>query len=107
MEKNSVFLCHLGLAIMRTALRRTGGGFALSDGAKASGLDVWIGHRLTALEQLPPLAISFVACVFIGCLTEVVANNAAASVTLPILAQMVPAGSLPSISGLGSPRTTE
>lgn len=63
-----------------------GGGLALGDGFKSTGLALWLGESFTLLDGLPAIwmiAIVVAAIVFI---TEVNSNTATATIFLPILA---------------------
>lgn len=66
-----------------------GGGYAISDASKVSGLSHWIGHHLSALSFLPPIVIMGLMCLLASLITEVASNTATASILLPIVAQMV------------------
>ena len=66
-----------------------GGGFALSDASKESGLSAWLGTQLAGLGDLPPLAIMFIICIMTATVTEIASNTATANILLPILAEMV------------------
>ena len=66
-----------------------GGGYAISDASKVSGLSHWIGHHLSALSFLPPIVIMGLMCLLASVITEVASNTATASILLPIVAQMV------------------
>lgn len=48
-----------------------GGGFALSDASKASGLSSWLGDQLAVLSFLPPFAIMLIICIMTAAVTEV------------------------------------
>lgn len=65
-----------------------GGGFALSDASKASGLSSWLGDQLAVLSFLPPFAIMLIICIMTAAVTEVASNTATANILLPILAEM-------------------
>ncbi|XP_022086476.1 solute carrier family 13 member 5-like [Acanthaster planci] len=65
-----------------------GGGFALAEACKVSGLSAWIGERFTALDSFPPFAIALVVSVIIAAFTEVTSNTATATIFLPILASL-------------------
>lgn len=65
-----------------------GGGFALAEGSKVSGLSVWVGNQLKSFDVMPPAAIVFVVCCIAAALTEVASNTATATILLPILAQL-------------------
>ena len=66
-----------------------GGGYAISDASKISGLSHWIGHHLSGLSFLPPIVIMGLMCFLASMMTEVASNTATASILLPIVAQMV------------------
>lgn len=63
-----------------------GGGFALASGFQSSGLSVWLGGRLAALQGIPPFLLMLVVCVAITLLTEFASNTAATQMVLPVLA---------------------
>jgi sodium-dependent dicarboxylate transporter 2/3/5 len=65
-----------------------GGGYALSKGAKESGLTTEMGEWLRALEGLPPSILQLTVMVIIACLTEVASNSATASIVIPILLEL-------------------
>ena len=66
-----------------------GGGYALSNGAKAAGLSSAIGQSLSMLQTLPPNIIQLCCMTLIGFLTEVASNTATASIVVPILLELV------------------
>ncbi|KFP84141.1 Solute carrier family 13 member 2, partial [Apaloderma vittatum] len=68
-----------------------GGGFALAKGSEESGLSVWLGSKLTPLEQIPHPAIAFVLCLLVATFTECASNVATTTLFLPILASMAEA----------------
>lgn len=65
-----------------------GGGFALADGGKKSGMSAMIGNSLTGLETLPPFVILFVVLLTCQILTEFTSNVAIANILLPVLGEM-------------------
>ena len=65
-----------------------GGGFALADASKISGLSDWVGEQLTILEVLPNYAVVLVVCLMTGFITEVTSNVATANILLPVLAEL-------------------
>jgi len=65
-----------------------GGGFAISEASKVSGLSLWIGRQLSALQVLPPFAIMVIICVMAATITEVASNTATTNILLPILGEM-------------------
>ncbi|KAK2714267.1 Na(+)/citrate cotransporter-like isoform X2 [Artemia franciscana] len=65
-----------------------GGGFALSDATKISGLSDWLGSQLEGLKILPESLILIVVCIMTASVTEVASNTATANILLPVLAKM-------------------
>lgn len=65
-----------------------GGGFALAEGSRVSGLSKFVGHQLASFDIMPPAAIVFVVCIIAAALTEVASNTATATILLPILANL-------------------
>uniref|UniRef100_A0A9J7Y9V4 Solute carrier family 13 member 1 n=2 Tax=Cyprinus carpio TaxID=7962 RepID=A0A9J7Y9V4_CYPCA len=68
-----------------------GGGFALAEGTKISGLSTWVAELLTPLGSLPPLATVTIACLIVTSITEVASNAATTTIFLPILAPLAEA----------------
>ncbi|KAM4554427.1 solute carrier family 13 member 1 [Fundulus diaphanus] len=68
-----------------------GGGFALAEGAKESGLSLWVAELLKPLGDLPVLATVAVACIIVTTLTEVASNAATITIFLPILSPLAEA----------------
>ncbi|XP_068126267.1 solute carrier family 13 member 2 isoform X2 [Hyperolius riggenbachi] len=68
-----------------------GGGFALAKGSEESGLSLWIGEKLTPLQNIPPAAIALVLCLLVAIFTECTSNVATTTLFLPILASMAKA----------------
>uniref|UniRef100_A0A673L8Y4 Solute carrier family 13 member 5-like n=1 Tax=Sinocyclocheilus rhinocerous TaxID=307959 RepID=A0A673L8Y4_9TELE len=66
-----------------------GGGFALAKGSEVSGLSKWLGDQMSPLHSIPPWAIAVVVCLMIATFTECTSNVATATLFLPILASMV------------------
>ncbi|KAK3849412.1 hypothetical protein Pcinc_043833, partial [Petrolisthes cinctipes] len=65
-----------------------GGGLAIAEGAKTSGLSEYIGGQLQALNFLPREVVVLVVTCTTALLTELASNTATASVILPILLDM-------------------
>ncbi|WIV68564.1 SLC13 family permease [Natrialbaceae archaeon AArc-T1-2] len=65
-----------------------GGGLAIAEGFSETGLAVWIGDGLTALEGVSLLVILFVVVVMTVFLTEVTSNTATTAMLMPILASV-------------------
>lgn len=69
-----------------------GGGFALAEGGRVSGMSYILGQSLSSLKTLPPLLLLFVVCLSAQILTEFTSNVAIANILLPVLAEMVSTG---------------
>ncbi|KAI5274101.1 Solute Carrier Family 13 Member 4 [Manis pentadactyla] len=65
-----------------------GGGYALASGSKSSGLSTWIGHQMLSLSNLPPWAVTLLACILVSIVTEFVSNPATITIFLPILCSL-------------------
>uniref|UniRef100_A0A2M4BIC4 Putative na+/dicarboxylate na+/tricarboxylate and phosphate transporter n=1 Tax=Anopheles marajoara TaxID=58244 RepID=A0A2M4BIC4_9DIPT len=65
-----------------------GGGFALAEGGRESGMSTLLGNSLSGLKFLPPLLLLFVVCLTAQTLTEFTSNVAICNVILPVLAEM-------------------
>lgn len=65
-----------------------GGGFALAEGGKVTGMNSLIGKSLAQFGTLPPLLLLFCVCLTAGTLTEFTSNVAVANIMLPVLAEM-------------------
>lgn len=61
-----------------------GGGLALAEGFQQTGLDQWIGARLTLLHGFPHLLIVLILVTLVIFLTEVTSNTATTAMILPI-----------------------
>ena len=63
-----------------------GGGIALADGSKRSGLNDWIGAQLSsATQDLSNFVTVLIVCLIASALTQVASNTASASIVLPII----------------------
>jgi solute carrier family 13 (sodium-dependent dicarboxylate transporter), member 2/3/5 len=62
-----------------------GGGFALAAGFGVSGLDKWIGAKLTGVSDWPLWLTVLVICLAVTFLTELTSNTATTTMILPIL----------------------
>lgn len=69
-----------------------GGGLAISDGANASGLSVWLGDQFNGLENLSRYVVLLLIVLIISFLTEMMSNAAAVSLLTPILIALVKNG---------------
>lgn len=65
-----------------------GGGFAIAEGSKETGMSEYIAEYLNGLSALPPLAVVFVTSLVASTLTEFSSNVAIANIILPVLAEM-------------------
>ncbi len=65
-----------------------GGGLALAQGFKETGLADWIGQRLTLIEGVGFFMLLMIIIAAVNFLTEVTSNVATASMLLPILASV-------------------
>ncbi|XP_073948002.1 tricarboxylate transporter protein I'm not dead yet isoform X2 [Choristoneura fumiferana] len=65
-----------------------GGGFALAEGSKATGLSKMIGNGLSGLEGLHPTVVLLVVVLVTQFITEFTSNVAIANLILPVLANM-------------------
>lgn len=63
-----------------------GGGFALANGMRESGLALWCGNQLTFFEALHPMLIILLITLFITFLGEISSNTAMVETFLPVLA---------------------
>jgi sodium-dependent dicarboxylate transporter 2/3/5 len=63
-----------------------GGGIAIAEAFKQSGLSQEIGESLAGLSSIPVLVMIGVICLAVTFLTEVTSNTATANLILPILA---------------------
>lgn len=68
-----------------------GGGLALADGFKVSGLAEWLGAQLSVLEFMPVFVLLLVTIFLVNFLTEITSNVATATLMLPITASMATA----------------
>ncbi|MBC8283337.1 MAG: SLC13/DASS family transporter [Nitrospinae bacterium] len=62
-----------------------GGGFALASGFGVSGLDQWIGAKLTGVSDWPLWLTVLTICLAVTFLTELTSNTATTTMILPIL----------------------
>jgi sodium-dependent dicarboxylate transporter 2/3/5 len=63
-----------------------GGGLALAEGFKTSGLAQWIGTQITQFDNLPLFALLFVLVLAVNFLTEITSNLATTAMLLPVIA---------------------
>ncbi|XP_076473013.1 Na(+)/citrate cotransporter-like [Babylonia areolata] len=65
-----------------------GGGFALSDGCRISGLSEWIGQQLEVFSDIDKVAMLLVLCYITAAMTEITSNTAISILLLPILSTL-------------------
>ena len=65
-----------------------GGGFALAEGFKSSGLSVYIGESLESFTHIHPLLLILLVTTIMVFLTEFTSNTASTTMLLPILAPL-------------------
>lgn len=65
-----------------------GGGFALAEGGKKTGMSAMLGNSLVGLKDLPPIVLLLIVCLTAQVLTEFASNVAVANILLPVLAEM-------------------
>lgn len=65
-----------------------GGGFALAESTRVSGLSQWIGHQLTGLGNLPPGILMMVLAIICSAISEVICNAGLVTILLPIFAAL-------------------
>lgn len=62
-----------------------GGGFALAEGSKESGMSELIGEKLSALAVYPKLAVLFMVMFIVAFITQIFSSNVAvANIVLPV-----------------------
>lgn len=67
-----------------------GGGMALALGFESSGLALWIGHKLAALETVPFVILLIILITTVNFLTEITSNIATTAMLLPVLISLSP-----------------
>src|SRR5699024_5381533 len=65
-----------------------GGGLAIASGFSESGLAVWIGEQLNALNKVDIFIVILCIVAAVNFLTEITSNTATATMMLPIMASM-------------------
>lgn len=65
-----------------------GGGFALSEGCKVSGLSAWVGLQLEVLSGVNSWGVLFIICYMTAAMTEVTSNTAISILLMPILSDL-------------------
>lgn len=67
-----------------------GGGLALALGFESSGLALWIGTKLEALQVLPFIVLLLILIAIVNFLTEITSNIATTAILLPVLISLAP-----------------
>lgn len=67
-----------------------GGGMALALGFESSGLALWIGNKLIALETVPFIVLLLILITTVNFLTEITSNIATTAMLLPVLISLAP-----------------
>jgi sodium-dependent dicarboxylate transporter 2/3/5 len=62
-----------------------GGGLAMADAFRATGLTMWVGGKLESLHGVPTIIVIIAIAAMLNFLTEITSNTATASIMLPIL----------------------
>ncbi|KAK7471713.1 hypothetical protein BaRGS_00035645 [Batillaria attramentaria] len=65
-----------------------GGGFALSEGCKVSGLSAWMGEQLEVFAGINRWGMLFILCYLVAAMTEVTSNTAISILLMPILSNL-------------------
>ncbi|XP_072043022.1 Na(+)/dicarboxylate cotransporter 3-like [Amphiura filiformis] len=66
-----------------------GGGFALAEASKESGLSDWLGQQFLILKDFSPEVMALLIAIIVAAFTEITNNTSTASIFLPILAALV------------------
>ncbi|MFV9504060.1 MAG: SLC13 family permease [Oscillochloridaceae bacterium umkhey_bin13] len=74
-----------------------GGGLAIADAFRKSGLAEWLGTSLTVFSGLHPLVLVMIVVLMVIFLTEVTSNTATATMMMPIMAALAVAADLPAL----------
>jgi sodium-dependent dicarboxylate transporter 2/3/5 len=69
-----------------------GGGYAVAEAFKVTGLAQWLGNLLVFINSYPSLIVLIIVVTFIMFFTEVNSNTATANIFLPVLASLAVAG---------------
>ncbi|WP_405415159.1 SLC13 family permease [Maribacter sp. Asnod1-A12] len=67
-----------------------GGGLTLALGFDSSGLALWIGNKLSALQVLPFFILLLILITIVNFLTEITSNIATTAILLPVLVSLAP-----------------
>ncbi|MBC8047859.1 MAG: SLC13/DASS family transporter, partial [Fimbriimonadaceae bacterium] len=72
-----------------------GGGFALSEGVKVSGLNDWIGNSLVSVQYLPLWLMIFILCLITTLFSEFASNTATVILFMTIMTPVIQQAGLP------------
>ncbi len=67
-----------------------GGGFALAESFRITGLDIWLGGGFEVLRDIPRPALILILCLAITFLSELMSNTAQVTMLMPVLAAAAP-----------------
>ncbi|XP_053388953.1 Na(+)/citrate cotransporter-like, partial [Mercenaria mercenaria] len=65
-----------------------GGGFAIADASKSSGLSRWVGNELKVFASMESWVMNIVICFIVAGATEVTSNTATATLLMPVLSEL-------------------
>ncbi|XP_064461382.1 Na(+)/citrate cotransporter-like isoform X3 [Ornithodoros turicata] len=65
-----------------------GGGFALAEGTRVSGLSHWVGQKLAGLQHLSPGVLMITLSVICSFISEVISNAGTVTILLPVFAAL-------------------
>jgi sodium-dependent dicarboxylate transporter 2/3/5 len=65
-----------------------GGGLAIAEGFKTSGLASWLGEQMTSLEGMSMILLLLILIAAVNFLTEITSNLATTAMLLPVLAPL-------------------
>lgn len=65
-----------------------GGGAAMAEACKASGLSSWLGEQLAVFGSLSPGVMTLLISFIVAAFTEITSNTATATIFLPIFAEL-------------------
>jgi sodium-dependent dicarboxylate transporter 2/3/5 len=65
-----------------------GGGFAVADGVRSTGVDQWLAHSLNGLSLLPLPLVILSICLITTFATELTSNTATATLLMPVMAAL-------------------
>lgn len=87
-EKKNIITWEEAVKLPWGILLLFGGGLAIAQGFKTTGLADWFGSLLNPLDALPFIALLFIIVMGINFLTEITSNLATTAMILPVLAAM-------------------